>query len=693
MKLEYKLENLNCANCAAKISDRVSKLDGVSEVNLNFPMRTLSLVSEKGEDTLYSEITGIVNRTEEGVTLQRLDGASKEKKSDNSEYIRDGIRIGAAAVLCLISMLPAFATAAKMIIVAAAVLIAGYDILWAAVKNVLRLNIDEKVLLAVAVIAAFAISEYYEAAAVMVLFSLGEIFEDISSRRSQREIEALADIRPDRATVVLADGRLEEREAKDVGVGEIISVSPYERIPLDGRIIEGSTTLDTSALTGESLPQNAAEGAEVMSGMLNCGGLVKIEVTKSYSQSAASRIIEMVKEAAANKGSTDRFITKFARVYTPIVIIAAVLMCSIPTFIYGEFTTWLYRALVLLVASCPCALVISVPLGFFSAVGAASKSGILIKGGRYVEVLAKARAVVFDKTGTLTTGCLSVKSVTACEGYSEEDILKYAAAADKYSSHPAAKAIINEFESRGGEVLEGEAYNEAPGYGVYAEIEGKAILCGSFKWMDKNGCDVTALPASSIYVAADGTAMGCIEIADTVRQEAKSAVSELKELGISSVSMLSGDNEEVCADVAAKCGFDSFAASLLPENKVERLEGIKSEFGATVFVGDGINDAPVLSAADVGAAMGLGSDAALQSADMVLVSDSPDQLPTAIGICRRAMGVIRFNIDFALTVKLLVFLLVPFGLADMWMAVVADVGVSILSILNAMRILKFGKNK
>lgn len=691
MKTEYILEGLDCANCAAKISDKISKLDGFNEVNLNFATKTLTVKSELSENVVFDKVVKTVNSIEDGVAVKRASEKGKSSGTDKRKFLIDGITIAAAAVMCVLTLIPGINAIFKAIIIAAALIIAGYDIIWAALKNIVKFNIDEKVLLIIAVTAAFIIGEYYEAAIVMILFKLGETFEDISTNRSRREIEALADIRPDKADVIMPDGSIQTRNAENVGIGDIIAIKPYERIPLDGYIIEGATTLDSSALTGESMPIEASENTEVMSGMLNCGGFIKVKVTKSYGQSAASRIIEMVKESSANKGRTDKFITKFAKVYTPIVVIAAVLLCVVPSLIFGNFVSWLQKSLVLLVASCPCALVISIPLGFFAASGAASKNGILIKGGKFVEALAQARAVVFDKTGTLTTGKLSVGKVNAADGCLERDVLKYAAVTDKYSSHPAAKAIISKYTDAYGDVPDGEEYMETPGHGAAAVIDGKKVLCGSAKWMIKNGCDISALPPASVYVSADGKVMGSIEISDTVREESAQAIKELKDLGIKHTAMLSGDSNEVCAAVANECALDEYSASLLPEQKVEKLNKIKADYGTTIFVGDGINDAPVLAAADAGAAMGLGSDAAIESADVVLVSDSPAQLPQALKICKRAMGVIKFNIVFALAVKALVFILVPFGLANMWMAVVADVGVSILSVLNATRILRFGK--
>lgn len=691
MKTEYILEGLDCANCAAKISDKISKLDGFNEVNLNFATKTLTVKSELSENVVFDKVVKTVNSIEDGVAVKRASEKGKSSGTDKRKLLIDGITIAVAAVMCALTLIPGINAIVKTIIIAAALIIAGYDIIWAALKNIVKFNIDEKVLLIIAVTAAFIIGEYYEAAIVMILFKLGEMFEDISTNRSRREIEALADIRPDKADVIMPDGSIQTRNAENVGIGDIIAIKPYERIPLDGYIIEGATTLDSSALTGESMPIEASENTEVMSGMLNCGGFIKVKVTKSYGQSAASRIIEMVKESSANKGRTDKFITKFAKVYTPIVVIAAVLLCVVPSLIFGNFVSWLQKSLVLLVASCPCALVISIPLGFFAASGAASKNGILIKGGKFVEALAQARAVVFDKTGTLTTGKLSVGKVNAADGCLERDVLKYAAVTDKYSSHPAAKAIISKYTDAYGDVPDGEEYMETPGHGAAAVIDGKKVLCGSAKWMIKNGCDISALPPASVYVSADGKVMGSIEISDTVREESAQTIKELKDLGIKHTAMLSGDSNEVCAAVANECALDEYSASLLPEQKVEKLNKIKADYGTTIFVGDGINDAPVLAAADAGAAMGLGSDAAIESADVVLVSDSPAQLPQALKICKRAMGVIKFNIVFALAVKALVFILVPFGLANMWMAVVADVGVSILSVLNATRILRFGK--
>lgn len=572
----------------------------------------------------------------------------------------------------------------------------------------------------IAVIAAFCLGEFSEAAMVAILFHLGEMLEEKAVNRSRRDIEHLAEIRPDTARLISGEDHCdcEEHEqehqhdhthgvehehcdccehhheeggervvpAEQVQIGDVISVHPYERIPLDGKILTGNSSLDSSALTGESMPLEAEPGTEVLSGMMNGQGLITVEVTNDFSNSAASRIIDMVESSAARKGHAEKLITRFAAIYTPIVIVLAVLLMAIPPLLgLGTFTTWFYRALIFLVASCPCALVISVPLGFFAGIGAQSKNGVLVKGGKYVEVLSHPDAVVFDKTGTLTSGKLSVTEIVSTGSLSQQELLQLAASAEQYSSHPAAQAVL---AANTGELLPAADPNEIAGQGVVARVNDKQILCGRQPLMDRYGVETKGHKAS-IFIAVDGKLEGMLQLADTVKPDSTEAVRRLKELGVKRVVMLTGDNEQSAAKAAEQCGITEYHAGLLPENKVSLMEQIRKESGRTIFVGDGINDAPVLAASDCGVAMGLGTDAAIEASDVVLTVDRPSKLADAVSLSARSMRVIRFNIAFALIVKAAVLVLAATGFAPMWLAVFADVGVSILSVINATRILRF----
>ncbi|MEE1492500.1 MAG: heavy metal translocating P-type ATPase, partial [Massilioclostridium sp.] len=601
-----------------------------------------------------------------------------------------------------------------------AALLAGYQVFLSGFKALARFKLDENTLMTIAVIAAFCLGEFSEAAMVAILFHLGEMLEEKAVNRSRRDIEHLAEIRPDTARLISGEDHCdcEEHEqehqhdhthgvehehcdccehhheeggervvpAEQVQIGDVISVHPYERIPLDGKILTGNSSLDSSALTGESMPLEAEPGTEVLSGMMNGQGLITVEVTNDFSNSAASRIIDMVESSAARKGHAEKLITRFAAIYTPIVIVLAVLLMAIPPLLgLGAFTTWFYRALIFLVASCPCALVISVPLGFFAGIGAQSKNGVLVKGGKYVEVLSHPDAVVFDKTGTLTSGKLSVTEIVSTGSLSQQELLQLAASAEQYSSHPAAQAVL---AANTGELLPAADPNEIAGQGVVARVNDRQILCGRQPLMDRYGVETKGHKAS-IFIAVDGKLEGMLQLADTVKPDSTEAVRRLKELGVKRVVMLTGDNEQSAAKAAEQCGITEYHAGLLPENKVSLMEQIRKESGRTIFVGDGINDAPVLAASDCGVAMGLGTDAAIEASDVVLTVDRPSKLADAVSLSARSMRVIRFNIAFALIVKAAVLVLAATGFAPMWLAVFADVGVSILSVINATRILRF----
>jgi Cd2+/Zn2+-exporting ATPase len=570
--------------------------------------------------------------------------------------------------------------------------IVGYDILWSAARNILRGQVfDERFLMALATLGAFALGEYFEAVAVMLFYQVGELFQSIAVGKSRRSIAALMDIRPDCA-MVIRNGEEVEVFPDEVDLGEIILVRPGEKIPLDGVVYSGQSSVDTSALTGESAPRPAEIGAQVLSGSVNLSGLLHVEVTKRYEDCAVAKILEMVEDAAIKKARAERFITRFAKYYTPCVVLGAVLLAVVPSLLIGNWSEWLRRALIFLVVSCPCALVISVPLSFFGGIGGASRKGILIKGGTDLEALSKVRTVVFDKTGTLTAGRFEVAEVLPV-GMEKEQLLEWAALAEYHSNHPIALSIKAAYP---GEMNPSRAQmqKELPGYGISAVIDGKNVFIGNEKWMQEH--NVTFKPFESlgtiVYLAIEGTYVGCIVLADQIKKDAKEAIFDLKKVGVERVVMLSGDLWKVAQAVGVKLGLDDVKAELLPHQKVEKLEEIlskKDREGTLAFVGDGINDAPVLMRADVGIAMGaLGSDAAIEAADVVLMDDQLKKLPEGIRIAKKTMKIVRQNILFSLAVKGGVLLLGALGVAGIWLAVFADVGVMVLAILNAMRCLK-----
>ena len=570
--------------------------------------------------------------------------------------------------------------------------VVGWRVLQKAGKNIAHGQIfDENFLMCVASIGAFAGGEYLEAVAVMLLYQVGELFEGCAVGKSRRSIANLMDIRPDSARVE-RDGEAIEVAPDEVQVGEIIVINPGERVPLDGEVIEGASHLDTAALTGESAPRDVSAGQDVISGCINLSGVLRVRVNKPYGESTVARILDLVENASSQKAKSENFITKFARYYTPAVCACALTLAVVPSLIDGNWHEWVSRALIFLVVSCPCALVISVPLSFFSGIGGASSKGILVKGGNYMETLAKVRTVVFDKTGTLTKGSFEVTAVHP-EAISEQELLEIAALAECHSSHPISLSLQHAFgmpidESRIRDV------EEISGHGITAVVDGRHAAVGNGKLMDRAGvkwheCE---LPGTVVHVAADGAYLGHIVISDVEKEGAKQAIADLKACGVKNCVMLTGDRKAAAEAVARDLGIDTVYSELLPADKVrhvERMLSDKDQYGVTAFVGDGINDAPVLSRADVGVAMGaLGSDAAIEAADVVLMDDNPVRIAQAIRISRKTLRIVKQNIAFALTIKAAVLVMSALGLANMWLAVFADVGVSVIAILNAMRALR-----
>lgn len=611
------------------------------------------------------------------------------------------IRLVAGAVLLAIAaVLPITNPILEAVSFLIPYLIVGYRVLFKAVRNIANGKVfDENFLMAVASIGAFFVGEYPEAVAVMLFYQVGELFEDYAVGKSRKSIAELMNIRPDYANLKTADG-VEKVSPEQVKVGDIIVIRPGEKVPLDGVIVSGHSTVDTAALTGESLPQDVAEGSEILSGCINLSGLIEVKCEKEFGESTVSKILELVENATSQKAKTENFITRFAAVYTPAVVGAAVVLAVVPPLVIegAVFSDWIYRALSFLVVSCPCALVISVPLGFFGGIGAASRIGVLVKGSNYLEAAAHAEFVVMDKTGTLTRGVFGVEKVQAAEGFEggEERLLKLAAAAESNSSHPISMSLRRAAEAEYGfstEAFSIKEVTEIAGHGVSADIDGHKVLAGNHKLMTREGLDFEepAEAGTVVYVAVDGVYAGYILIADQMKEDAAEAVSGLKARGITTV-MLTGDNKAAAESVGRKLGLDRIFSQLLPEDKVDRVCGLlaeKSEKGKLVFVGDGINDAPVLARADVGVAMGgLGSDAAIEAADIVIMDDKPSKLLDLMKISKKTLSIVKQNIVFALGVKLVVLVLSAMGLANMWAAVFADVGVSMIAIINSMRALK-----
>lgn len=569
--------------------------------------------------------------------------------------------------------------------------VTGWDVLYKCVKGIIRGDfLDEAFLMSLATVGALIIGDYPESVFVMVFYQVGELFQSLAVERSRRSISALMDIRPDSATV-LRDGVEEEMLPEEVCPGDTIVVRPGEKIPVDGSVLDGTSALDTKALTGESVPMDVKPGDKVVSGSINMSGILKITAEKSYGESSVAKILELVENSSLNKAKSENFITKFAKYYTPAVVIGALILATIPSIITKDPKTWISRALIFLVVSCPCALVISVPLSFFGGIGGASAKGILIKGANFLEALNNTQTVVFDKTGTLTTGTFTVTEVLPSNGFTKEALLKYSSSAEYYSNHPIAVSLK---AAASGNASEPQDTKEISGFGIDASVDGKRVLCGNHKLMDSNGIKYERLSKGGtvVYTAVDGVYAGAAVIEDTVKPTSAEALRALKAEGVSKTVMLTGDRKEAAEAVNAKLGLSEIHYELLPEDKVRVMDGIcksKDKKSTVVFVGDGINDAPVLTRADVGIAMGaLGSDAAIEAADMVIMDDDPAKIATAIKISRKTRRIVTENVVFALSVKFAVLILAAFGLTNMWIGVLADVGVAVLAILNAMRNLK-----
>lgn len=702
LKKEILLQGLCCANCAGKIERETNNIDGVKSAVVDFIGTKLIMEIENTskQNVIIEEIKRIVKRIEPDVNVVILDKEYKAVKSNNEEIENESnkgeiIRFGIGALIFAIATAMKFPSLVELMLYLASYVLVGSEVILSAIKNIRRGQVfDENFLMGIATIGAFAIGEYPEGVAVMLFYQIGEMFQDMAVNNSRKSISALMDIRPDFANLKINDD-IKRVDPEDVSIGDVIIVKPGEKVPLDGKVIEGNSMVDTAALTGESVPREVKIGDNILSGVINKNGLLTIEVEKEFGDSTVSKILDLVQNASSKKAPTENFITKFARYYTPAVVFAALALAVIPPLVIegATFSAWIYRALSFLVVSCPCALVVSIPLGFFGGIGGASKNGILVKGGNYLEALNDVEVVVFDKTGTLTKGIFEVTEIKPENGIIEDELITCAAYAENYSNHPIAASILKAY---GKEIINNkiENYEEISGHGVKVILEGKEILAGNYKLMDKENIPYKAVETigTLVHVAIDKKYAGYIVISDEVKEDSKIAIKTLKEIGVKKTVMLTGDNKSVGTEIAKKLGLDEVYAELLPDQKVEKLEALykeKSAKGKVVFVGDGINDAPVLARADIGIAMGgVGSDAAIEAADVVIMTDEPSKIATAIKIAKKTRSIVMQNIVFALGVKLLILVLVAIGMGTMWEAVFGDVGVALLAVLNAMRAMK-----
>lgn len=689
-ELQLTLEGLNCANCARKIEEKVGKMEGVKESNLNFTTTTLNVKLERKvkEEHAINEIKKIVEALEPHVKVEKKVSGKTNVQRAKFE-VKPTFIIG--TILYLIAVIGDFKGALALILFVASYLLIGGKVVLTAIKNIARGQLfDENFLMTVATIGAFSISEYPEAVAVMLFYEIGETIQGYAVNKSRSSISSLMDIRADYANIII-DGKEKKVSPETVKVEDIILVKPGEKIPLDGIVVEGESFVDTSALTGESVPRKIAVNDEILSGGINTNGVLKVKVTKKFGESTVSRILEMVENAANKKANTEKFITKFAKVYTPIVVALAILIAVVPSIFIKDalFSTWLYRALVFLVVSCPCALVVSVPLGFFAGIGGASKKGVLVKGSNYLELLKDLETVVFDKTGTLTEGVFTVTEINT-NNIQKEKLIEVAAMAESFSNHPIAISIIKEYGKEiDKEVI--EEYEEIAGHGIKAVINNEEILIGNAKLMNQFNISYNEVDSigTVVYCAINGEFKGSIVISDKIKENAAEALINLKAAGVKKTVMLTGDNKKTAEKVGEKVNIDEVHSELLPLGKVKEVEKLlkaSNKNGRLAFVGDGVNDAPVLARADIGIAMGgIGSDAAIEAADVVLMKDDINALVDAINVSKKTNKILWQNIIFALGVKVIVMVLGTFGIANMWTAVFADVGVTIIAIINSTR--------
>jgi Cd2+/Zn2+-exporting ATPase len=708
-KREYILQGLGCANCANKIEAQCKKIDAVLDANVNFLNKSLiiQLKDQEKISEVVDEIKKIVKRIEPNVKVipKKIKTFKNEEQNHGHDHSHDHakdennknkiIAFSIGVVIFTIAVIFKFKPSVEFVLFLISYLIIGGEVLFIAIKNILRGQVfDENFLMALATVGAFSIGQFAEGVGVMLFYQVGEFFQEIAVNKSRKSITALMDIRPDYANKKI-NNEIVKVDPEEVHIGDIIIVKPGEKIPLDGTVIEGKSLIDTAALTGESVPRTVKPLDDILAGCINKNGLLTIEVKKEFGESTLSKILDLVQNASSKKAPTENFITKFARYYTPIVVISATALAILPPLLIpgATFTQWIYRALVFLVVSCPCALVISIPLGFFGGIGGASKNGILVKGGNYLEALNSVEVVVFDKTGTLTKGVFKVTEMHAENEISSEELLEYTAYVESYSNHPIATSILKAY---GKDISKQDIidFEEISGKGLKAKVKGKHVLAGNSKLMDIEKIVYTKAEnvGTVIYVAIDNKYAGSIIISDEIKEDSIRAISSLKAMGVKKIVMLTGDNKDIASSIGKVLGVDEVYSELLPHEKVEKLEAIekqKSLKGKIVFVGDGINDAPVLARADIGIAMGgVGSDAAIEAADIVIMTDEPSKIAEAIKIAKKTKTIVMQNIVFALSVKAVILILAVFGISTMWEAVFGDVGVALIAVLNSMRAMK-----
>ena len=704
--MKYILKGLGCANCAGKMEEKINRLDEIKTASINFTTKTLMFeVNENvNENELISKIDEIVKSIEPDIKLQEVNSKKEKSKEENEEDDDDDddedegkialAKIAISGILCLLGIFLNINEKFKFVIFLISYIIIGYDIVFKAIKNMFKGKVfDETFLMSIATIGAMLIGEFKEAVAVMLFYKIGEFFQDKAVDHSRKSIAELMDIRPDYANLKIKD-KIEKVSPDEVNIGDIIVVKTGEKIPLDGVIIEGSSFVDTVALTGESVPREVKVNDEVLSGMINTRSLLTIQVTKAFENSTVSKILELVENTSNRKAKTEKFITKFAKIYTPIVVALAVLIAILPPLIVpnATFSEWIYRALVCLVISCPCALVISIPLSYFGGIGCASKKGILLKGSNYLEALNNVDTIVFDKTGTLTKGVFKVTEIVPILNHTKEEILEYCAYAESFSNHPIATSILNEYNK----MVDKEKvkdYEEISGYGIKANIFGKEVLVGSHKLFNDEKIEYSKkkINGTTVHLAINKEYCGYIVISDIIKEDSKDAIRKLKELGIRKTVMLTGDNKTVAEEIAKELKVDDYKAELLPVQKVEEVEKLlqdKKSNQNLVFVGDGINDAPVITRADIGISMGgIGSDSAIEASDVVIMTDETSKIATAIKIAKKTRKIVVSNITLAMLIKIIAISLGIVGITSIWQAVIADVGVTIVAVINSLRCL------
>lgn len=682
------IQGLDCANCAMKVETKINQMNTIKNAVVNFSTQTLLVQTNTKVDTntLVDELQKVVDNVEDGVTLSIKKGITivqKPKLFSFKENWDLALGIGLLIVgIFLDEKSYSFA------IYLASYFISGYKVLWKAIKNIARGEIfDENFLMCVATIGALAIGEYSEAVAVLLFYSVGEIFQSYAVNKTRSSISSLMDIKSEYANVVVGDDVI-KKDPEDVQIGDFILVKVGEKVPLDGRVYKGKSTLDTSSLTGESLPRNVQEQDDILAGVVNLTDILYIKVTKAYEDSAVSKILELMENAASKKAPMERFITRFAKIYTPTVVVLAILLAIVPMLIFKDavFSDWLYRALTFLVVSCPCALVISIPLGLYAGLGKASKIGVLIKGGNYLELLKDVNTVVFDKTGTLTQGRFEVVEING-----NDNLLMYGAYGEYFSNHPIGKSIVTSYKKEI-DASRIKDFKEIAGKGITVTIDNQKVALGNQGFMESLAIKVVepSTIGTIVHIAINGEYAGNIVVADTIKETSINGVAKLKEAGIDNTVMLTGDHHNVATSIANTLGIDTVYSELLPQDKVHQVESLmKNPTCKLAFVGDGINDAPVLARANIGIAMGgIGSDAAIEAADMVLMTDDIEKIAETIEVSKKTNSILKQNVIFTLTIKIGVLLLTLFGLSDMWMGVFADVGVTLIAILNSMRILR-----